>query len=76
MSTQADEMNFNRRLAAQIRTARIDKGWSQKLLAEILGTKQQVVSGWETGKHQPTPHQIGKLCKHLSRSADFFINDE
>ena len=42
-----------RTLGEQIRRARIEKGLTQKQLADLLGVKNNSISDWEKGKSKP-----------------------
>jgi len=40
---------------ADIATARLQRGWSQTMLAEALGTTASMIVAWEEGTAQPSP---------------------
>jgi tetratricopeptide (TPR) repeat protein/transcriptional regulator with XRE-family HTH domain len=46
-----------------LRKARNERGWSQRILAEQLGTTNVSVSRWENESHFPTAYFVQKLCK-------------
>lgn len=46
-------MSKIRTLGEQIRRARIEKGLTQKQLADLLGVKNNSISDWEKGKSKP-----------------------
>lgn len=48
-----------------LRRLRLEKGWSQQALAEILHVSPKTVSKWETGENRPdidTVVQLARLC--------------
>ena len=49
----------------RIKTARKNKGLTQKQLADIVGIKHNTLSGWEKGAHSPNGTQIIQLCDVL-----------
>ncbi len=38
------------------------RGWSQRKVAELVDTSEDVVSRWERGEHLPGPFFQEKLC--------------
>jgi transcriptional regulator with XRE-family HTH domain len=50
-------------LAAVLIRARIDAGLTQEQLAERMGTKQEVVARWESGKVLPSTRTLARLAK-------------
>lgn len=46
------------------------KGWSQRKLAELLGTNEQVVNRWESGQHKPNRHFQTQLCQLFGKNAE------
>lgn len=58
-------------MGERIRQARERAGLSQKQIAEALGIDQSAVSFWETGKSEPTLHNLRRLADILGcRPAD------
>lgn len=58
-------------MGEKIRQARENAGLSQKQLAEALGLDQSAVSNWETGKSEPTLHNLRRMADILGcRPAD------
>ena len=48
-----------------LRRLRLEKGWSQQALAEMLHVSPKTVSKWETGENRPdidTVAQLARLC--------------
>jgi len=58
------EKQPNRKLAA----ARQAAGWTQKELADHLGTTDLSVSRWERGEHAPGPYYRYRLCTLFGKS--------
>ncbi|EKE00014.1 MAG: transcriptional regulator, XRE family [uncultured bacterium] len=50
---------------SQVIKARINKGLSQKALAQKLGTKQSAISRFESGNYNPTLVFLAKISKAL-----------
>ena len=48
-----------------IAQARLNKGWTQKQLAEAVGASQQQINAWETGIRKPKLESLMKLGKAL-----------
>lgn len=54
----------------QLRRERDIRGWSQRALAELLGTTEQVVNHWERGSHKPNRHFQTQLCHLFGKNAE------
>jgi len=54
----------NRRL----REARLDRGWSQQELADLIGTTFVNISRWENGTNFPSPYFRQQLCKVFGKT--------
>lgn len=57
-----------------LRRLRIERGWSQQRVAELLqdmggATDSKLVGKWERGKHKPSPFYQERLCKLYGLSA-------
>lgn len=48
-----------------IAQARINKGWTQKQLAEAIGTPWQTINKWETGVRNPKMQALMKIADAL-----------
>lgn len=57
-------------LGGNLQKARINAAYTQKEIAEILGTDQKTVSLWESNQREPGAQTLGRLCQILSVSAD------
>ncbi len=54
----------------QLRRERELRGWSQKVLAEHIGTNEQTVTRWESGNHKPSKYFQAQLCQLFGKSAE------
>lgn len=55
------------------------RGWSQRKVAELVDTSEDVVSRWERGEHLPSPFFQEKLCSLYGKSAEelgILVDDE
>jgi transcriptional regulator with XRE-family HTH domain len=60
-----------------VKRLRLEKGWSQKDLADKSGVGQDTISGVESGKHEPRPSTLRKLAEALDAEVvDFFSESE
>jgi len=50
-------------IAAALIRARADAGLTQEQLAERMGTKQEVIARWESGKVLPSTRTLARLAK-------------
>ncbi|HYU74646.1 MAG TPA: helix-turn-helix transcriptional regulator, partial [Ktedonobacteraceae bacterium] len=55
-------------LNAQLRDARVERGWSQQDLADRIGTTSITISRWENGSTFPTPYSRQLLCKVFDKT--------
>lgn len=55
-------------IAAYVREARKAAGLTQEKLGEKLGMTKGNISGWERGRHHPSPTQLAKIAKISKRS--------
>jgi transcriptional regulator with XRE-family HTH domain len=51
---------------ARVRALRVDRGWSQEKLAELLGCDRRTVGRLELGQHRPTRQQVAWLATALT----------
>lgn len=54
----------------QLRSAREQRGWSQKSLADLLGTTELTVGRWERGERSPQPFYRVRLCEAFGMTAN------
>lgn len=57
----------------RIKELRIEKGLSQKALAEKLGCNQSMVSFWENGVNEPTESSIRKAALFFDVPSDYLL---
>ena len=67
-------MNANTSPNDLLRQLRIERGWSQQRVAELLqnmggATDSKLVGKWERGKHKPSPFYQERLIKLYGFSA-------
>mgnify|MGYP000601038366 CR=1 FL=1 len=56
-----------------LRRLRLERGWTQRQAAELLGVSAQAVSKWESGQTTPDAATIAALCEKLHVSADYVL---
>ena len=56
-----------------MRELREDRDYSQKEIAEVLGTTQQVYSRYEKGINELPIRHLTELCKFYKVSADYIL---
>ena len=57
----------------RIRELRLQKGWRQVDLAELMHTKQQTIARYETGQLGIDADTICKLCDVFGCTADYLL---
>lgn len=62
--------------AIRLKELRTEKGYTQKQLAELIGTTDDSIFSWEKGRSQPPIEFIRLLCKALSVSTDYLLGLE
>src|SRR5947207_15231560 len=55
-------------LNTRLRTARVERGWSQQDLADQIGTTPVNISRWENGLTFPIPYSRQLLCKVFDKT--------
>nr|PZN17650.1 MAG: XRE family transcriptional regulator [Chloroflexota bacterium] len=58
-----------------IKRLRLEKGWSQKRLAEEAGLSQSFIHSVETGEKSPTIRSIRKIAKALGVPVEKIIHE-
>ena len=56
-----------------IKKMRINRGLTQKQLAELLGVKQSHISRWEAGTYQPNATTLKKMADAMNCYIDDLI---
>lgn len=54
----------------QLKKARINKGYTQQQIADLMGITNSTYCGYETGKRQPDVAKIKQLAEILNTSGD------
>jgi transcriptional regulator with XRE-family HTH domain len=71
------ESQILRLLAAQIKTRRLSKGWSQEQLAERASIQRSYIADLERGGRNPSVRTLVKIANALSISvANLFIAEK
>lgn len=68
-----EKQEFNRKLGAFIRKKRLEKGWTQEILADKMGNNFQNISRIERGKLSPTLFWCSKLAEIFELEFYLFI---
>ncbi|HEU5380337.1 MAG TPA: helix-turn-helix transcriptional regulator [Ktedonobacteraceae bacterium] len=63
-------MDNERKPNSILRHERRLRGWSQRKVADLLDTSEDVVSRWERGERRPSPFFQEKLCALYRKSAE------
>lgn len=59
-----------------MRETRIDRGLSQKQLAEIIKTTNSSISDWENGRSQPDLEALVRLALSFDVTVDYLLGLE
>ena len=57
----------------KLKELRIEKGLTQKQLAEQINSAQSAIYYWESNKQEPTISALKKLCTFFNVSADYLF---
>lgn len=68
-----EKSKFDKKLGVFIRQKRIEKGWSQQLLASKMGNNFQNISRLERGEVSPTLYWINELSEALEMNLSEFV---
>ena len=60
----------------RLRQARIDKGLTQKQLADMIGAKHNSISNWENNQNKPDPDTIEIICGVLDIEPNYLLSKE
>lgn len=64
--------NFRKRL----KELRLQKGYTQQELGDLIKVSKPSISGYESGKRTPTIHNIYQLAKVLGVSVDYLVGQD
>ena len=59
--------------AEKLKSLREDRDYTQKEIADVLGTTQQQIYKYEAGKQEMTVHRLRKICLFYGVSADYLL---
>lgn len=62
-------------VGSRIRSERIRRDWSQKILASRLRTSKPQISQWENSRKIPTPHSLYMIARALDVPVDTLLGD-
>ena len=61
------------KIAERLKTLRVENGYTQKQVAEILKIKQNTYSQYETGQRQLPLEALAELAIFYDVTADYFL---
>lgn len=67
------EMQERETYCDRLRELREDRGLTQKEIAAVLGTTQQVYSRYEKGENEMPIRHVIALCRYYKVSADYLL---
>lgn len=70
-----EKEEFNRKLGAYIRKKRLEKKWTQEMLADKMGNNFQNISRIERGELSPTLYWCFRLSLVLETELNILIRD-
>lgn len=62
-------LDFGKRL----KSLRLEKGWTQEMLAKRLGLSKSIVSAYETSLRYPSYEILVRICYVYGVSADYLL---
>lgn len=63
-------------IGERIKKARLEKGYTQSQLAEMIGVAKNTITGYETGTREPDAIKINAIAKALNVSGDYLLGTE
>jgi transcriptional regulator with XRE-family HTH domain len=72
-SGELNRLKFDAALGHKVHHAREDAGMSQQVLADRIGTSQNVISLYEQGARGIPAHLLPELARVLDKSVNYFI---
>ena len=58
-----------------IKQTRLNKGWKQKAVAEMIGCTQMQISQYERGEQKPCIELFAGLCSFVNQPMESFITN-
>lgn len=74
IKSEYDELSPIYELKKEIIRLRIEKGLSQKDLAELMGTKQSAISRLENGSYNPSVEFLNRIAHTLGKELHISFN--
>ena len=59
---------------SRLKELRIERGLTQKQLAQLIGSAQSAVYYWEADRQEPSISSLKKICEVFDVSADYLLN--
>lgn len=69
-------MYYGKIIAKRIYELRLEHGYTQKQLAEIIGVTPKAIDFWEKGTNEPKASFVAKLAKTFKVTADYILGLE
>ena len=76
MKNHASAEKANASLALRLRKFRIDAGFSQKNVADMLNVSRSTYTYYETGKTTPDPATLNRIARLLGVSIEDFFSED
>jgi transcriptional regulator with XRE-family HTH domain len=73
MVSSGDDMRYEIMKYENIRNIRIDRGYTQKQIAEYLGISQNTYSQYENGQRQIPIEMLIALAQYYKTSTDYIL---
>ncbi|MDE7083264.1 MAG: helix-turn-helix domain-containing protein [Clostridia bacterium] len=64
------------KFAIKLKETRIEKGYTQKQLAQAIKTSDDSIYSWEKGRSQPSIEMLRALSRFLEVSTDYLLGLE
>lgn len=61
-------------IGERIKKARLDKGYTQEQLAQMIGVAKSTLTGYEKGNREPDAMKINALAKALDVTGDYILD--
>jgi transcriptional regulator with XRE-family HTH domain len=75
MKQRKRRRNANALIGARLRAARLECGYTQDVVADMLGLKKMAISKKESGGAVVTAEQLAKISELLQRPVAWFLVD-
>lgn len=61
-------------IGERIKAARLDKGYTQEQLAQMIGVAKSTLTGYEKGNREPDAMKINALARALDVTGDYLLD--